>query len=152
MPKHSEQATLPHSPEQVFAVVADVERYPDFLPWCRGARVWRGVDEAVFEAELAIGFGVFYERFRSRVHLRPCESITVSYLRGPFARLVNRWRFSPTADGCLVDFFIDYECAPGLLRIALNSAFSKAVREITAAFKSRASALYPQPGRLKETC
>lgn len=142
MPTYAERRLLPHSPEQMFAIVADVERYPAFLPWCQGARVWRGGDQAVFEAELMIGSKMIRERFRSKIQLKANESITVNHICGPFAHLNNRWRFIPADKGCLVDFFIDYECTPGLLQIAITAMFGEAARQIMTAFETRAKTLY----------
>src|SRR5712691_11833822 len=94
MPTHAEQRVLPYTPEQLFALVADVERYPEFLPWCVGARIRERQPDLII-ADLIIGFRVFRERFTSRVALTPPRRIDVTYTEGPFRYLNNHWIFDP---------------------------------------------------------
>src|SRR5271170_6352481 len=98
MPEHRETRTLPYTPEQMFALVADVERYPEFLPWCVACRIASRVSQNEFTADLAVGFKMVREQFTSRVTLAPIERIHVHYLRGPFQYLENEWRFRPAPD------------------------------------------------------
>ncbi len=98
MPTHAEQRVLPYTPEQLFALVADIERYPEFLPWCIGARIKERQTNLVV-ADLIIGFKVFRERFTSRVALDPPRNIDVTYAEGPFRYLNNHWTFDPGRRG-----------------------------------------------------
>src|SRR6201997_3866870 len=115
MPTHAEQRVLPYTPEQLFALVADVERYPEFLPWCVGARVRERTPQQIV-ADLIIGFRMFRERFTSRVKLDPPHRIDVAYTEGPFRYLNNYWVFDKVADGCRIDFFVDFEFKSRLLQ------------------------------------
>jgi coenzyme Q-binding protein COQ10 len=109
MPTHAEKRLLPYAPEQVYEVVAAVDRYPEFLPWCKAARITRR-DGNSFEAELVIAFKMFRERFISKVQLTPKSGVDVQYVDGPFRYLNNHWRFLPAPDGgCVVDFYVDFE-------------------------------------------
>ena len=103
MPTHAEQRVLAYTPEQLFALVADIERYPEFLPWCLAARIKeRRADRIV--ADMIIGFRMFRERFTSRVALDAPRRIDVTYAEGPFRRLNNRWVFDKVPGGCRIDF------------------------------------------------
>src|SRR6201989_2691090 len=99
MPTHAEERVLPYTPQQLFALVADIERYPEFLPWCIGARI-REREPNLIVADLIIGFRMVRERFTSRVSLAPPQRIDVAYAEGPFRYLNNHWSFSPDRGGC----------------------------------------------------
>ena len=143
MATHAERRALPYTPAQMYALVADVERYPEFLPWCRAARITRR-DGAVLYADLVLGFKVFRERFGSRVTLRPeGHKIDVAYLDGPFRYLNNHWRFKPVGDtACEVDFFVDFEFRSKTLQLIIGVVFHEAMRRIVRAFEERAEQLY----------
>jgi len=142
MPVHSEKKVLPYTPEQMFRLVADVERYPEFLPWCVAARIRRR-DGAVIWADLVIGFKMLRERFTSRVELNePDGRIEVSYAEGPFKHLVNRWAFEPAEGGCRIDFFLDFEFRSRVLQQMMGVFFGEAVRRMVLAFETRARQLY----------
>jgi coenzyme Q-binding protein COQ10 len=142
MPKHAERRVLPHQPRQMYELVADIGRYPEFLPWCVGARIVSKSEEQV-TADLLIGFRMFRERFRSKVDLDPGDlTIDVAYVEGPMKYLSNGWRFEDHPDGCVVDFAIDFEFRSRLLRKAIEPLFHEAVRRMVAAFERRADALY----------
>jgi len=143
VPSHSEQRILPHRPEQLFDLVADVGRYPEFLPWCVAARILEQ-DETAMRAELAIGFKGIRERFISRVALdRPNMRIDVKYEKGPFRYLVNHWQFTPADGGqCRLDFQIEFEFKSRLLEMVMGRLFDEAVRRMVRAFEQRADALY----------
>ena len=143
MPTHSEQRILPHRPEQLFDLVADVGRYPEFLPWCVAARVM-SQSETDLRAELAIGFKGIRERFVSRVALdRPNLRIDVAYEKGPFKYLNNHWQFQPHGDGqCQLDFHVDFEFRSRILEMLMGKLFDEAVRRMVRAFETRADALY----------
>jgi coenzyme Q-binding protein COQ10 len=108
MPTHAEERVLLYTPEQLFALVADIERYPEFLPWCVGARIKERQANFIV-ADLIIGFRMFRERFTSRVSLCPPRRIDVAYAEGPFRYLNNHWTFTPVAGGSKVGFFVDFE-------------------------------------------
>lgn len=142
MSKHSERRPLPYTPEQLFDLVADIERYPEFLPWCVAARI-RSRSESEVKADLAIGFKVYRERFTSIVTLEPPERIIVRYSEGPFRYLENRWRFEAQPEGgCMVDFYVDFEFKSKLLQHLIEMLFNEAVRRMVAAFEGRARQLY----------
>ena len=146
MPTHAEKRTLPYSPEQMYELVADVGKYPQFLPWCTGARV-RSHTETELVADLTIGFGPFRESFTSRVELERPRHVTVKYENGPFRYLNNKWTFDPAADGhgCTVSFFVDFEFRSRLLQSAIGMVFNEAVRRMVNAFLTRARKVYGDP-------
>ena len=143
MATHAEKRVLHHSPEQLFGLVADIERYPEFLPWCIGARI-RSRRENVVVADLVIGFKGIRERFTSEVTLnRPAMRIDVAYRDGPFRYLNNHWIFNALPDGgCEIDFFVDFEFRSRLLQKIIGLLFNEAVRRMVAAFEARADQLY----------
>ncbi len=144
MPTHAEQRVLPYTPEQLFALVADVERYPEFLPWCVGARIRERRSDTIV-ADLIIGFRMFRERFTSQVKLNPPGRIDVAYTDGPFRYLDNHWLFEPVPGGCRVEFFVDFEFKSRILQRLIEVLFSEAVRRMVAAFETRARKLYGAP-------
>jgi len=147
MPIHREKRTLPYTPEQMFALVADVERYPEFLPWCLACRIRSRESEDVFTADLQVGFRMVREQFTSRVTLEPPRGITVEYLRGPFQHLTNQWTFESAPEGTAVDFFLTFEFRSRLLQALIGVLFEEAVHRMVSAFETRAAKLYaPQPG------
>jgi coenzyme Q-binding protein COQ10 len=144
MPAHAEQRLLPYTPEQVFDLVADIERYPEFLPWCVAARIRRREGNVV-HADLVIGFKMIRESFTSRVTLDPDQRrIDVTYADGPFKFLRNHWIFEPREGGrhCQIDFFVEFEFRSALLTRLIGALFHEAVRRMVHAFESRAAALY----------
>ena len=144
MPTHAEKRVLPYSPRQMYDLVADIERYPEFLPWCLAARITRREEGAVY-ADLVIGFKIFRERFTSKATLRPPDAIDISYIKGPMRHLNNHWRFEPHAQGCLLDFYIDFEFRSRLMQKAMGMLFNEAVRRMVSSFETRARALYGSP-------
>ena len=138
MPTHSEKRFLPHSPDQLFDLVADVEDYPNFLPWCVGLRV-KSREKNILRADMIVGFKVLREQFTSKVTLTPKQQIDVEYLDGPFSYLQNCWKFSEKDDGCEIDFFIDFEFRSRLLRKIMEPLFYEAVRHMVSAFEKRAA-------------
>ncbi|HEY1259520.1 MAG TPA: type II toxin-antitoxin system RatA family toxin [Stellaceae bacterium] len=141
MPTHAEQRVLPYTPEELFALVADIERYPEFLPWCIAARI-RAREPHLVVADLVIGFTMFRERFTSRVALDPPHRIDVTYAEGPFRYLTNQWSFTPVAGGCRIDFFVDFEFKSRLMQRVIEMLFGEAVRRMVGAFEKRAAELY----------
>ncbi len=145
MPVHRERRVLPYTPRQLFDLVADIEAYPQFLPWCIGARI-RKREGAQIVADLIIGFRLFRERFTSKVSLLPDDPrgprIDTVYADGPFKRLENHWIFHEHPDGCDVEFFVDFEFKSYLLQATVEILFHEAVRRMVAAFEGRAARLY----------
>src|SRR5262245_5858356 len=138
MPTHAEQRLLPYTPEQLFDLVADVERYPEFLPWCVGARIKSRKDNELV-ADLVIGFRMIRERFTSLVKLdRPGLHVDVTYTEGPFRYLNNHWKFFLEPDGrTRLDFFVDFEFKSVILQKIIGALFNEAVRRMVAAFEAR---------------
>ena len=145
MPTHAEQRVIGYSPEQVYNLVADVERYPEFLPWCLAARIRRR-DEKLIVADLVIGFRMIRERFTSRVGLDEAgRRIDVVYAEGPFKYLNNHWVFEDHPEGCLIDFYVDFEFRSKLLQKMMEALFHEAVKRMVQSFETRAHALYGDP-------
>ena len=143
MKVHSEERVLPYRAEQMFDLVADVSRYPEFLPWCTGARIRERRDNDIV-ADLMIGFKMVRERFTSRVHIdRPDMRIDVEYIDGPFKFLKNHWHFVDIEGGrCRVDFHLEFEFRSVVLQKLIGVLFHEAVRRMVSAFESRAKQLY----------
>ncbi|HEY4164150.1 MAG TPA: type II toxin-antitoxin system RatA family toxin [Dongiaceae bacterium] len=143
MKVHNETRLLPYTPDQMFTLVADVGRYPEFLPWCLGARIREQTSEMVL-ADLMIGFKMVREKFTSRVWLdQAARRIEVEYIDGPFKRLSNTWTFSDAPDGgCRVEFHLEFEFSSMVLQKLIGVLFHEAVRRMVAAFESRAKQLY----------
>jgi coenzyme Q-binding protein COQ10 len=145
MPTHAEHRLLPYTAEQLFDLVADVERYPEFLPWCLGARIRERRDN-IITADLLIGFRMVRERFTSRVVLDRPGRIDVSYSEGPFRYLDNHWQFIAQKDGgCLIDFYVDFEFRSRMLQKIIGVLFNEAVKRMVGAFEARARQLYGVP-------
>lgn len=151
MPVHAEQKPLPYRPDQLFALVADIEKYPQFLPWCIGARIRERRENEIL-ADLVIGFKMIRERFTSRVLLTPpgegmTPRIDVSYVDGPMRHMSNRWLFIGQPDGTtVIDFHVDFEFRSKILEKLIGALFHEAVRRMVAAFETRAGVLYGRPG------
>lgn len=142
MPTHAEKRPLPYSPEQLYDLVADVERYPQFLPWCLSTRIRRR-DGNVIWADMAVGFKVIREKFTSKVTLTPKTRIDVAYSEGPFKYLNNHWVFDEAKDGTtIIDFYVDFEFRSPLLQKVMGAVFSEAVRVMVSSFEKRARQLY----------
>ena len=142
MTKHSEIRYVSYSPEIMFELVADVEKYPEFLPWCIASRVIEKENSKII-ADLMIGFQIFREKFRSNVNLdKKNMKIEVSYEEGPFKFLRNQWEFNKFKDGCEINFFLDFEFNNIVLQTLMERLFSEAVKKMVAAFEKRATHLY----------
>ena len=148
MPTFSTKHRVRHSAVEMFDLVADVERYPQFVPMCRALKVRQRTpgDEGIetIVADMTVSFKLVRETFRSRVTLdRPRLQILVEYLQGPFSHMQNRWTFTPAGDeACDVEFFIDYEFKSRVLGALMGSMFDIAFRRFAAAFERRADQVY----------
>jgi coenzyme Q-binding protein COQ10 len=150
MPTHAETRILPHTPGQMYDLVADIERYPEFLPWCVGLRVRKRWDNKI-RAEMKVGFNVLRETFSSEVTLTPRERIDVVYFEGPFRYLNNHWIFRPHGDGaCAIDFFIDFEFRSAMLQRLAGVVFNEAVKRMVSSFERRADLLYGSGDKLND--
>ena len=154
MTTHHEEKLLPHSPQQMFDLVADVARYPEFLPWTGAARIrsrqpLAGHDDLlaeVMEADLVISFKLFRERFGSRVTLLPTQGqILTQYLDGPLRDLKSMWQFAQGTHGpasCKVTFDVDFEFRNPILGGVIGLVFGEAMARVVRAFEARAKTLY----------
>lgn len=147
MPEHRTKHRVGHSAEEMFALVADVERYPEFVPFCealtvRGRR--RDGEKEILVADMVVGYKLVRENFTSKVTLdRPAYSIRADYLDGPFRSMENSWHFEPLPDGgCEVSFCIEYEFRSRTLAMLMGSLFDRVFRRFSAAFEARADAVY----------
>lgn len=162
MPTHHDTQHSPYTTRQLFDMVADVPRYPEFLPWCRAARVLeRGAapgeadgspqsGDGWFLGELVISFKGLTESYISRVTLTPPEGegrahVDVRMVSGPFTHLVNEWEFTPEAGGTRIDFRLDFSFRSKLLERMMGGLFTKAQAKMAEAFKKRADTLYGGP-------
>jgi coenzyme Q-binding protein COQ10 len=142
MPTHAERRVLPHTPQQLYDLVADVERYPEFLPWCVAARI-KTREERRLLADLVIGYKMVRERFTSDVKLSPeALRIDVAYTEGPFKYLNNHWIFNPVEGGTEIDFYVDFEFNNRFLQKIIEVFFNEAVKRMVGAFETRALQLY----------
>ena len=148
MPQFSTKRHVQHSASDMFELVADVERYPEFVPLCRSLRVRKRSAEAggreVIVADMTVAYKLIYETFTSRVTLDRAErEILVEYLEGPFRKMNNRWRFHPAGQGaCDVEFFISYEFRSRTLGLLMGAMFDAAFRRFAVAFERRADQIY----------
>lgn len=146
MPTHHEIKPLPYSAQQMYDLVADVARYPEFLPWNSAARIRsrKAIEGGeVMEADLVISFKVFRERFGSRVTLLPGEQkILTEYLDGPFKYMKSTWTFQEVGTGCEVEFFVDFEFRNAILQGIIGLVFNDAMQRVVRAFERRAAQLY----------
>ena len=147
MPSFRTTRRVPHSPEQMYDLVADVDRYPEFLPLCTGLRVLRRQEAEdgteMLVAEMGVGYKAISERFTTKVKLdRSKLDIHVSYVDGPFRFLENHWGFRPDPAGSAVEFAIDYEFRSMALGLLMGAMFDRAFRRFTSAFEDRADSVY----------
>ncbi len=145
LPSYTENRALCYTPEQLFDLVADVERYPEFLPWWVAARI-RKRDGEVYYTDQVIGFGPIRERFPSKTVLKRPERIDVISDGGPFRHLEIQWTFEPAPRrGCLVGFHLDFELRSKLVQRLFALLLSDAARRVVATFERRAREVYGRP-------
>jgi coenzyme Q-binding protein COQ10 len=148
MPQFTTTRRVRHSAAHMFDLVADVERYPEFVPLCSSLKVRRRIEEPegveILIADMSVSYKVVHERFVSRVTLdRPSLQILVEYLEGPFSHLENRWTFHPKGERtCEIEFFISYDFRSRMLGMLMGSMFDLAFRRFAAAFEQRADKIY----------
>lgn len=154
MAPHRKELTrrLPYLPEQLFELVGDVARYPEFVPWVSAMRTWNSVRPAVgvtqVDAEAEVGFAMIKEKFATRVRRDlNRRQIDVNLLYGPFRKLHNRWRFEPDGEGATIQFLIEFEFKSRILDALLAANATRAAEKIMNCFEARAAALY-EPARV----
>lgn len=146
MATHREKRVLPYTAKEMYDLVADIARYPEFLPWTAAARIRSRIehgDHEVVEADLVISFKVFRERFGSRVVLRPgTREIETEYIDGPFKHMRSAWTFRDVDGGSEVIFFVDFEFRTAILQKLIGVVFNEAMHRVVRAFERRAEELY----------
>jgi len=148
VPSFSTKRRVRHDAVQMFDLVADVEKYPQFVPLCRSlrvkSRVTKGEGTEVLVADMTVAYKLVRETFTSRVTLDKANlAILVEYLSGPFSKMENRWAFRPAGErACDVEFFIDYEFKSRMLAMLMGAMFDAAFRRFAAAFEKRADEIY----------
>ena len=140
--KHEEKRIISHTPQNLYNLVSDVKKYPEFLPWCLGARV-KNLLQNEFDADLIIGFKIYKEVYSSQILLDPNNyKIIVNYKDGPFEYLHNYWIFKENSAGCEIEFMVEFKFKSIFLQTVMESLFSEAVKKMVKAFESRANYLY----------
>lgn len=143
MQKHIERKTLPYTPKQMFDLVADVESYEKFAPWCSKSRITKRQSKNVFFADMVVGYKLFKEKFSSKVILEPSKHIYIEYQKGPLKHLVNHWRFSEGPGGsCIIDFSVEFEFKNSLLQGMAQVFFQEIIKRMVSAFEARAAEIY----------
>jgi len=151
VPQFANKRRVLHSAAEMFDLVADVERYPEFVPLCKALKVRQRTPKPdgteIIIADMTVSFKLVRETFTSRVTLDPANrKILVEYQQGPFSKLENRWSFEPKSDhACDVSFFISYEFKSRMLAILMGGMFDTAFQRLAAAFEKRADAIYGRP-------
>ncbi|MBR0753732.1 SRPBCC family protein [Bradyrhizobium jicamae] len=152
MPRFSSKRRVKHTAAQMFDLVADVERYPEFVPLCQSLKIRQRTPKEdgteIVVADMTVSFKLVKETFTSKVTLdRPNSRILVEYLRGPFSNLENRWSFEPKSEtDCDVGFFLNYEFKSRMLAMLMGSMFDAAFARFSAAFEKRADQIYGKAG------
>ena len=146
MPQLTQSKILPYKSKEIYDLVMDIEKYPEFLPWCKNARITEVISSENLQADLLINFKSFFEKYTSNVEHGKIEGgfeVNVKAIKGPFKSLVNNWKITDLADGkCQVDFFIEFEFSSFLLSKMIGAIFKKAVEKMMQAFEDRAKGLY----------
>ena len=144
MPHHFEKRIVPYTPEQMYALVSDIARYPEFLPWCQGAEL-REISENSVTADLYVGTNGFQDKFTSHVTLDKNKAIKVSYGGGALSHLSNEWVFMPAAaNACEISFRVDFAMKSRVLGLLMDSFFDLAFKKMVLSFENRAKELYQE--------
>ncbi len=145
MPRIRVSEVVPFTQEQIYNVVVDVERYPEFLPWCTQTRIQER-RENQFTAELTVAFKGIREKFKTLDVLTPPEKVEINLRSGPFKYLVSTWKFTPVGSRTRVDFFIDFSFQSRMKEMIMGPVFTQVSKQMVAAFRKRAVTLYRKPG------
>jgi coenzyme Q-binding protein COQ10 len=148
MPRFSSKRRVRHTAQQMFDLVADVERYPEFVPLCQSLKIRQRTPQAdgteIVVADMTVSFKLLRESFTSRVTLDHANlKILVEYLKGPFSNLENRWTFEARSEtDCDVGFFLAYEFKSRMLALLMGTMFDTAFQRFASAFEKRADVVY----------
>jgi len=147
MLSHFEQKELPYTREQMFALVAAVDRYDEFAPWCVKSRINKWESDNVFLADLVVGYKMFRERFSSRVILDQPNEIYIEYQKGPLKNLKNKWIFKEAEDdaSCVIYFSVEFEFKNVAFQTLANVFFNEVLKRMMGAFEARAAEIYGEP-------
>jgi len=146
MLSHFEQKHLPYSAEQMFDLVAGVDKYSEFAPWCVASRINKWEGDNVFYADLVIGYKLFREKFSSKVILDRSKELTIEYQKGPLKNLTNHWIFKEAENGsCMIEFSVEFEFKNVALQTLANMFFNEVVKRMIGAFEARAHEVYGEP-------
>lgn len=142
MPSHKETRILPYTAEQLYDLVIDIEKYPEFVPWCMASRV-NLREKNSLEADVIVGYKIYREKFTSRVHMIRPNAIEVEYLKGPMKHLQNKWIFTDLrGKKCEVDFYVDFSLKTRMFESLVDQFFHRALVRMIDAFEKRAEDLY----------
>jgi coenzyme Q-binding protein COQ10 len=149
MHTHTEKVFSPYSKEQLFALVMDIEKYPEFLPWCSNAKIIKKESDDLLYADLTINFKRFFHSYTSKITILESKTVSehfyeinVEMTNGPFKKLHNKWRFDDTDNGSYISFFIDLELKSSFFNIMLNFIFDHSYKKMLRAFENRAKEIY----------
>lgn len=147
MPSFKQSKILPYSAKQMFDLVIDIEKYSEFLPWCKNARIISKISPENIQAELLINFKNFFEKYTSDVQFAMLENgeyfVDVVAIKGPFKSLINKWQFIPmNQNQCLVEFYLEFEFNSKILSKMFSTIFHNATQKMMSAFEDRAKKLY----------
>lgn len=147
MPSFKQSKILPYSAKQMFDLVIDIEKYSEFLPWCKNARIISKISPENIQAELLINFKNFFEKYTSDVQFAMLENgeyfVDVVAIKGPFKSLINKWQFIPMDQNqCLVEFYLEFEFNSKILSKMFSTIFHNATQKMMSAFEDRAKKLY----------
>ena len=146
MLSHFEQKELPYTPQQMFDLVASVDKYKEFAPWCVASRINKWEGDSIFYADLIVGYKLFREKFVSKVILDTPREITIEYQKGPLKNLTNHWIFSEGENGsCVIDFSVEFEFKNIALQTLATMFFNEVVKRMIGAFEARAHQIYGEP-------
>lgn len=146
MLSHFEQRKLPYSCEQMFDLVAAVDKYDEFAPWCVKSRIYKWESDTIFLADLIVGYKMFREKFSSRVILDKPNEIYIEYQKGPLKNLTNKWVFKECGEGaCVIDFSVEFEFKNVAFQTLANVFFNEVLKRMMGAFEARAREVYGLP-------
>ncbi len=146
MLSHFEQKHLPYSAEQMFDLVAGVDKYHEFAPWCVASRINKREGDTIFYADLVIGYKLFREKFSSKVILDKPKELSIEYQKGPLKNLTNHWKFIEAENGsCVIEFSVEFEFKNVALQGLANMFFNEVVKRMIGAFETRAREVYGEP-------
>ncbi|NCP62823.1 MAG: type II toxin-antitoxin system RatA family toxin [Alphaproteobacteria bacterium] len=149
MPRFQDKHSLPFTPKQLYDIVLDIEKYPDFLPWCTRSEIIERLDEeGKLYASVSAGYALYSETYLSKVFFQDAKRIEATYIEGPFKNLHTLWLFNEHPKGCELLFSVDFEFETGLLNTVAKHMFTQVTEKMVEAFIQRAHALYAPPSHV----